>query len=74
MLLDTLPLCRDFKSSQCNRPQCKFVHLMEDYVEVTEGKVTVCRDSVKGKCRRHLCKYYHIPVILSALAAPNLTT
>lgn len=72
LLLDTLRVCRDFKSSQCNRPQCKFVHLLEEYVEVTDGKVTVCRDSVKGKCRRQLCKYYHIPVILPVPAAPAL--
>ncbi|KAG1655634.1 Muscleblind-like protein 1 [Nymphon striatum] len=62
-LRDTLPVCRDFKSGQCKRPQCRYVHLIEDYVEVTDGKVTVCRDAVKGKCTRPLCKYYHIPVL-----------
>ena len=36
---------------------------LADYVEVTEGKVTVCRDAVKGKCTRPLCKYYHIPIL-----------
>ncbi|GFS45674.1 uncharacterized protein TNIN_307331 [Trichonephila inaurata madagascariensis] len=61
-LLDTLPLCRDFKSGLCKRPQCRYVHLLEDYVEVLDGKVTVCRDAVKGKCSRPLCKYYHIPL------------
>uniref|UniRef100_A0A4Q8K339 U64-Liphistoxin-Lsp1a_1 n=2 Tax=Liphistius TaxID=62150 RepID=A0A4Q8K339_9ARAC len=62
LLLDTLPLCRDFKSGQCKRQQCRYVHLLEDYVEVVDGKVTVCRDAVKGKCSRPLCKYYHIPL------------
>ncbi len=28
-LLDILPVCRDFKSGQCKRPQCKYVHLVE---------------------------------------------
>ncbi|CAF5191956.1 unnamed protein product, partial [Rotaria magnacalcarata] len=28
-LLDTLPICRDFKSRRCTRPQCKYVHLAE---------------------------------------------
>ncbi|XP_023227463.1 muscleblind-like protein isoform X5 [Centruroides sculpturatus] len=63
-LLDTLPVCRDFKSSQCKRPQCRYVHLVEDYVEVVDGKVTVCRDAMKGKCNRPLCKYYHVPLPL----------
>ena len=62
-LLDTLPVCRDFKAGQCKRPQCKYVHLVEEYVEVSEGKVTVCRDAVKGKCARPLCKYYHLPIL-----------
>ncbi|ESP00251.1 hypothetical protein LOTGIDRAFT_141088 [Lottia gigantea] len=63
-LLDTLPVCRDFKAGQCDRPQCKYVHVQEEHVEVMDGKVTVCRDSVRGKCQRPLCKYYHIPVVL----------
>ncbi|KAK6195148.1 hypothetical protein SNE40_000631 [Patella caerulea] len=63
-LRDTLPVCRDFKAGQCDRPQCKYIHLQEENVEVTDGKVVVCRDSVRGKCQRPLCKYYHIPVIL----------
>ncbi|KAH8041309.1 hypothetical protein HPB51_014590 [Rhipicephalus microplus] len=57
MLLDTLPVCRDFKSGQCKRPQCRYVHLVE------EGKVTVCRDAAKGRCARPLCKYYHVPAL-----------
>ncbi|XP_037784956.1 muscleblind-like protein 1 isoform X10 [Penaeus monodon] len=63
-LLDTLQVCRDFKYGQCVRPACKFVHLLEDHVEVTDMKVSVCRDAVKGKCGRGLCKYYHLPVVL----------
>ncbi|KAG8199798.1 hypothetical protein JTE90_000891 [Oedothorax gibbosus] len=69
-LLDTLPLCRDFKSGLCKRPQCRYVHLLEDYVEVVDGKVTVCRDAVKGKCGRPLCKYYHIPPSPLLLSSP----
>jgi len=57
-------VCRDFKYGQCVRPACKFVHLLEDHVEVTDMKVSVCRDAVKGKCSRGLCKYYHLPVVL----------
>lgn len=57
-------MCRDFKYGQCVRPACKFVHLLEDHVEVTDMKVSVCRDAVKGKCGRGLCKYYHLPVVL----------
>ncbi|KAJ8310656.1 hypothetical protein KUTeg_012521 [Tegillarca granosa] len=63
-LLDTLPACRDFKLGLCNRPNCKYVHVLEDYVEVMDGRVTVCRDSVRGKCSRPMCKYYHIPIPL----------
>ncbi|XP_075724542.1 uncharacterized protein LOC119164409 [Rhipicephalus microplus] len=62
-LLDTLPVCRDFKSGQCKRPQCRYVHLVEEFVEVVEGKVTVCRDAAKGRCARPLCKYYHVPAL-----------
>ncbi|XP_053403737.1 muscleblind-like protein 3 isoform X15 [Mercenaria mercenaria] len=63
-LLDTLPVCKDFKLGLCQRPTCKYVHVIEDYVEVNEGRVTVCRDAVRGKCSRPTCKYYHIPVAL----------
>ncbi|PVD18642.1 hypothetical protein C0Q70_21192 [Pomacea canaliculata] len=63
-LLDTLPLCRDFRAGLCDRPTCKFVHVSED-VELTEvGRVVVCRDSVRNACKRASCKYYHIPVPL----------
>ena len=34
-----------------------------DYVEVSDGRVTVCRDAAKGKCARPMCKYYHIPIL-----------
>jgi muscleblind protein len=61
-LLDTLPVCRDFKQGHCERANCRYVHLLEEYVEVSEGKVTVCRDFAKGKCSRLMCKYYHVPV------------
>ncbi|XP_069104613.1 muscleblind-like protein isoform X10 [Argopecten irradians] len=63
-LLDTLPVCRDFKLGRCNRPECKSVHIMEDYVEVKDGRAAVCRDAVRGKCTRAMCKYYHIPIPL----------
>ncbi|XP_060588896.1 muscleblind-like protein 3 isoform X3 [Ruditapes philippinarum] len=63
-LLDTLPVCKDFKLGLCQRPTCKFVHVIEDYVEVNDGRVIVCRDAVRGKCSRPTCKYYHIPVAL----------
>lgn len=33
-LLDTLPLCRDFRAGLCDRPTCKFVHVSEgEYVK-----------------------------------------
>ncbi|XP_067947952.1 muscleblind-like protein isoform X6 [Watersipora subatra] len=60
-LLDTLPVCRDYRSGQCNRPTCKYIHLLDDHVEVSDGKVTVCRDNVKNKCLRSNCKYFHLP-------------
>ncbi|XP_071797947.1 uncharacterized protein [Asterias amurensis] len=56
---DTIPVCRDFKSGSCKRPNCRYAHVMEDQVEIVEGKVTMCRDAVKGKCARANCKYYH---------------
>jgi len=28
-LLDTLPVCKDFKLGLCQRPTCKYVHLIE---------------------------------------------
>ncbi|XP_062576926.1 muscleblind-like protein 1 [Saccostrea cucullata] len=63
-LLDTLPVCLDFKMGRCNRPLCDKVHILQDFVEVTDGRVAVCRDAVRGKCSRPMCKYYHIPVNL----------
>ncbi|XP_077862515.1 muscleblind-like protein 1 [Saccoglossus kowalevskii] len=42
-LVETLPVCRDFKAGNCKRPNCRYVHLTEDYVEVIDGKVTLCR-------------------------------
>ncbi|KAK3104468.1 hypothetical protein FSP39_002639 [Pinctada imbricata] len=63
-LLDTLPVCQDFRMGRCNKPMCKNVHIIQDYVEVMDGRVAVCRDAVRGKCTRPMCKYYHIPVDL----------
>ncbi|KAJ8030587.1 Muscleblind-like protein 3 [Holothuria leucospilota] len=75
---ETLPVCRDFKSGNCKRPNCKYAHVVEDKVEIVEGKVTLCRDAAKGKCMRTNCKYYHVPVtatngILPATASANAT-
>ncbi|XP_075930469.1 muscleblind-like protein 1 isoform X15 [Petromyzon marinus] len=66
---DTLTICRDFKSGHCTRPNCRFLHLLEDHVEIVEDRVTVCRDAAKGKCSRPLCKYYHPPAANSHAAA-----
>jgi hypothetical protein len=46
--------------------------LLEDYVEVNEGKVTVCRDFAKGKCTRVMCKYYHVPILPGSLLLNRL--
>ncbi|XP_071838549.1 uncharacterized protein [Apostichopus japonicus] len=75
---ETLPVCRDFKSGNCKRPNCKYAHVVEDKVEIVEGKVTLCRDAAKGKCMRTNCKYYHVPItatngILPATASANAT-
>jgi hypothetical protein len=73
-------VCRDFKQGHCERPSCRYVHLLEDFVEVHDGKVTVCRDFAKGKCSRVMCKYYHVPVLpgsnmlLSRMMQPALPT
>ncbi|OUC44480.1 hypothetical protein D917_09069 [Trichinella nativa] len=59
-LLDTLPVCRDFKLGRCSRSTCRYVHLNEvsdDY------KVFVCRDFAKGRCCRVQCKFYHPPIL-----------
>jgi hypothetical protein len=72
LLLDTLPVCRDFKQGHCERQNCRYVHLLEDYVEVHEGKVTVCRDFAKGKCTRVMCKYYHVPLGQASAPAASL--
>ncbi|XP_070213233.1 LOW QUALITY PROTEIN: muscleblind-like protein 1 [Littorina saxatilis] len=63
-LLDTLPLCRDFRAGLCDRPTCRMVHVLEDVETTEDGRVVVCRDSVRNACKRALCKYYHIPVPL----------
>ncbi|KRZ04629.1 Muscleblind-like protein, partial [Trichinella zimbabwensis] len=63
-LLDTLPVCRDFKLGRCSRSTCRYVHLNEDYVEVSDDyKVLVCRDFAKGRCCRVQCKFYHPPIL-----------
>ncbi|CAH8456929.1 unnamed protein product [Schistosoma turkestanicum] len=62
-LLETLPICRDFKAGKCRRnSECRYVHLVDENVEVNQGRVTVCRDAAKGRCTRVPCKYYHIPL------------
>ncbi|XP_078612711.1 muscleblind-like protein 1 isoform X21 [Branchiostoma floridae x Branchiostoma japonicum] len=68
---DQLPVCRDFKAGNCKRPNCRYVHLVEDHVEVVDGKVTVCRDALKMKCARPMCKYYHVP---AGQTLPTATT
>jgi len=73
-LLDTLPVCRDFKYGECKRAACKYVHLLDDHVEITDMRVTVCRDAVSGKCLRNACKFYHLPIVLPpATIASTLT-
>ncbi|KAH8852135.1 Muscleblind-like protein 3 [Schistosoma japonicum] len=62
-LLETLPICRDFKAGKCRRnSDCRYVHLVDENVEVNQGRVIVCRDAAKGRCTRVPCKYYHIPL------------
>ncbi|CAH8472394.1 unnamed protein product [Heterobilharzia americana] len=62
-LLETLPICRDFKAGKCRRnSECRYVHLVDENVEVNQGRVIVCRDAAKGRCTRVPCKYYHIPL------------
>ncbi|CAF0897896.1 unnamed protein product, partial [Didymodactylos carnosus] len=61
-LLDTLPICRDFKSKRCTRPQCKYVHLSEEHVEVNNGFVTICKEAIVRNCSLADCKFYHITV------------
>ncbi|KAK4018373.1 hypothetical protein OUZ56_000434 [Daphnia magna] len=68
-LLDTLPVCRDFKYGECKRAACKYIHLLDDHVEITDMRVTVCRDAVSGKCLRNSCKFYHLPIVLPHPAA-----
>lgn len=60
---------------KCHRGNdCRYVHLTEGAVEVTNGRVTVCRDAVKGRCQRPgSCKYYHIPLFAAAAAVTTDT-
>ncbi|XP_072021805.1 muscleblind-like protein 1 isoform X14 [Amphiura filiformis] len=58
---DTIPVCRDFKSGSCKRPNCKYAHVTEDYVEIIDGKVTLCRYAAQSRCTRPKCKFYHPP-------------
>ncbi|KAA3675477.1 uncharacterized protein DEA37_0002418 [Paragonimus westermani] len=63
-LLETLPICRDFKAGKCHRnADCRYVHLVDENVEVNQGRVIVCRDAAKGRCTRVPCKYYHVPLL-----------
>jgi len=59
--MDTLPVCRDFKVGKCKRPQCKYVHLQNENVEIQNGNVTVCKEALQWSCAKLTCKYYHIP-------------
>ncbi|PIK51477.1 hypothetical protein BSL78_11616 [Apostichopus japonicus] len=73
---ETLPVCRDFKSGNCKRPNCKYAHVVEDYVEITDGKVTVCRYAVQNRCTRPRCKFYHPPTTPVAMvnSIPSMPT
>ncbi|KHJ43780.1 hypothetical protein D918_06303 [Trichuris suis] len=63
-LLDTLPVCRDFRQGRCLRTSCRYVHLNQDNVDVSEDfKVTVCRDFTKGKCILPTCTQFHPPIV-----------
>ncbi|XP_070539098.1 muscleblind-like protein 3 isoform X4 [Ptychodera flava] len=70
-LAETLPVCRDFKAGNCKRPNCRYVHLTEDYVEVIDGKVTLCRYAAQGRCTRPKCKFYHLPTVPSGASVPT---
>ncbi|XP_022095109.1 muscleblind-like protein 1 isoform X10 [Acanthaster planci] len=69
---DTIPVCRDFKSGSCKRPNCRYAHVTEDYVEIIDGKVTLCRYAAQSRCTRPKCKFYHPPTsaALAVVAAP----
>lgn len=38
-LLDTLPVCKDFKLGLCQRPTCKYVHVIEGKQNTSLGLV-----------------------------------
>ncbi|CAM4946941.1 unnamed protein product [Rotaria socialis] len=42
------------------RPQCKYVHLLEDFVEEKNGYISVCKEAILGNCSKNKCKFYHI--------------
>uniref|UniRef100_A0A5S6R471 Muscleblind-like protein n=1 Tax=Trichuris muris TaxID=70415 RepID=A0A5S6R471_TRIMR len=70
-LLDTLPVCRDFKQGRCLRANCRYVHLNQDNVDVSEDfKVTVCRDFTKGRCVLPTCTQFHPPIVEVLNSAP----
>uniref|UniRef100_UPI0035902FB7 uncharacterized protein isoform X3 n=1 Tax=Myxine glutinosa TaxID=7769 RepID=UPI0035902FB7 len=42
---DTLTICRDFKSGHCARPNCRFLHLLEDFMVKLKVKSEFVDDS-----------------------------
>lgn len=61
-----LPVCRDFNAGKCTRPQCKYVHLKNENVQIVDGNVIICKNALFEKCNSSIvnndkCKYYHIP-------------
>jgi hypothetical protein len=39
------------------RPQCKYVHLLKDFVEVKNGYVAICKEAILGNCSTNECKF-----------------
>jgi hypothetical protein len=39
------------------RPQCKYVHLLEDFVEVKNGYVAIRKEAILGNCSTNECKF-----------------
>ncbi|CAF0779889.1 unnamed protein product [Rotaria sordida] len=42
------PQMKNFKSWRCTQPQCKYVHLIEDFVEVNNDYVSICKEAILG--------------------------
>lgn len=47
-LLDTLPVCQDFNRQLCNRPACKFIHLLDGKHYLTALFVIVIQKILHG--------------------------